>query len=539
MKQFISILFLQLLCWFHCYGQPTINERYVVNDAVYSIFGSVIVTDSCYYVAGIQTSPIGLNNFGSSLIRMNFDGTIDDFNEIANDTLAIGFYGFSPMFKTLDGNFAQLALAKETDFPYTYLFVKMTPQGDTLLTKYYPQFFLEDANNGKNPSTLIQNSDSSYFGLIHIQNDTNFLGGVTLFRLDKNGELLYRKNFYGISLGSYNTLRSASMVRYSDTTLVIGCAYRKDYGDNDEKRHHTKLLVVDTLGNLIDERTYWEDTLALDCYGLTKTADGGLLYCGRIGRYYPEGAGLGYILYRGQIVKLNADFTVDWKLYIGDYIASIWVGLRNIKPLSDTEFVAVGYNVSSTDKVGWLIKFNIDGEIIWERKYVKVPHFEGETNYAEHELYDVDITPDGGFVMVGQATNYYEDNGYLPGQKAWLVKTNSYGCLVPGCQINDISAVKPPVELDTTKNPPVKEPITWLYPNPASTSLFYYHHQDNFQNATAFIFNAAGEVVQKWEITENDITYDIDISQLPAGNYYLRVINMLGEPLQTERFVKI
>lgn len=120
-----------------------------------------------------------------------------------------------------------------------------------------------------------------------------------------------------------------------------------------------------------------------------------------------------------------------------------------------------------------------------------------------------------------------------------MVKTNAYGCLVPGCQINDVSAEKPPAELDTTKNPPVKEPILWLYPNPASTNLFYYHHQDNFQNATASIYNAAGELVQKWEITENDITYDIDVSQLASGNYYLRVINMLGEVVQTEKFVKV
>jgi hypothetical protein len=32
------------------------------------------------------------------------------------------------------------------------------------LLKFFPQFFEEDLSNGKNPSTLIQNADSSYFG---------------------------------------------------------------------------------------------------------------------------------------------------------------------------------------------------------------------------------------------------------------------------------------------------------------------------------------------------------------------------------------
>jgi len=535
------------LYWLPINGQPILNQRYVVNETTNSNFTSVISNDTCYYVGGIQASLPGLKNLNSSFIKFSFNGEIDSLSTISFDTLGVGFWRTSEIINTLDGNFSCLALTASDSGVYSFMFLKLNVYGDLLDVNYLPQFFTEDKNNGKEPSTLIQNSDSSYFGLIHVQNDTNFLGAVTLFRLDKHGELLYRKNYYGISLGSYNTLRSASMVRYSDTTLIIGCAYRKDYGDNDEKRHHTKLLIVDTLGNLIDEHTYWEDTLALDCYGLTKTADGGLIYCGRIGRFYPEGAGIGYLRYRGQIVKLNADFTVDWKLIVGDWTASPYIGLRKILQLNETEFVMVGFMRASNEEsdynqYGWLIKFNIDGEIIWERKYLKITHDHLAPNYPTHELYDVDITSDGGFVMVGQATNYYEDNGFLYGQKAWLLKVDKFGCLVPDCQL--FSATGNPLEIDPPKdtlivNPPKEEPIIWLYPNPAGTNLFYYHHQENFQYGTAYIYNTAGEVVQKWEISANDITYDIDVSQLAAGNYFLRVFNMLGEPLQTERFVKV
>jgi len=42
----------------------------------------------------------------------------------------------------------------------------------------------------------------------------------------------------------------------------------------------------------------------------------------------------------------------------------------------------------------------------------------------------------GGFVMVGQAVNYHE-NPEPYGQMGWLVKTNPYGCIVPGCQFGD------------------------------------------------------------------------------------------------------
>ena len=485
----------------------------------------------------MHTNLAGFANFKSHLIRFNFDGSIGDFSEIANDTLGITFFSRSQMIKSLDGNFVHLAVAQETDFPLSYLFVKLSPEGDTVTTEYLNNFYLEDGNIGKNPLTLFQAIDSTYYGLVEVQNEDDFLGGITFFRLNKKGILLHKKSYFGISIGSYNALASASMIRYDNNRIIIGAAYRKDYGEPEDIRHYTKLLIVDTLGNLIDEHTYWEDTLALDCFGLTKTVDGGLLYTGRIGRYYPETNGLRY---KGQVVKLNSDLSVDWKLLLGRYTASIWIGLRKILPLNNEEFVAVGFHLSSTDRVGWLIKFNIDGEVLWERKYFKVPHFEGETNFADHELYDVDTTNDGGFVMVGHARNYYEDNGYLPGQKAWLVKTNPYGCIVPGCQFGDKPADTEPKDTAIIQKPPKpEEPKTWVYPNPATESLFYYHHQDEFNFGTAYIYNSSGQLVQKWDITVNDVTYEIDVSGFASGQYVLQVLDGDGVLIEVERFVKI
>jgi hypothetical protein len=82
-----------------------------------------------------------------------------------------------------------------------------------------------------------------------------------------------------------------------------------------------------------------------------------------------------------------------------------------------------------------LLNLIAQGEKLWERQYKKIPLFERTPcNFPDHVLYDVAVTPDEGFVMVGQGINYYDDNGELPGQKAWLVKTDKYGCLVPNCQ---------------------------------------------------------------------------------------------------------
>jgi hypothetical protein len=470
-------------------AQPIINERYIINSEETSVFSSVISTDSCFYVVGYQTSVSGFENMQSSFVKYNFDGTINTVSVVSNDTLGITFFNHSKLIKTLDGQFAQLAVAKSEDDPFSFVLIKLNASGDTLFTKFFPQFFEEDLSNGKNPSTLIQNPDSSYFGLVHIQHDVNFLGGVS---------------FYGIT---------------------------------EDKRHHTKLIVIDTLGEIIEEHTYWDDLLSLDCNSLTKTADGGLLYCGRNGRYDVENEIIGY---KARVVKLNADFSEDWEIEIGNYTSFAWVGLYSILKVSETEYVAVG-NRAGDGRSGLLVKFNIYGEKIWERQYKKIPLFEGEFNFPDHVLYDVALTPDEGFVMVGQGINYYDDNVELPGQKAWLVKTDKYGCLVPNCQY--IGVETEPIDTtdttDTTIVIPPTPPVTWLFPNPANEFLFYYHHQDNFQPATATIYSTSGQLVQKWEITENDVTYEIDVSQFAAGTYILKVANHLGETIRTERFVKI
>jgi hypothetical protein len=539
MNPFKYILLFLILARLITHGQPVLNERYIINDATSSVFSSVIATDSCYYVSGGHTNGGGFSQLESHFIRFHFDGSINFSSNIDNDTMGIGFFPSSQMIKTLDGNFAQMALAKETDAYTAYLFMKITPLGDTLFTKYYPEFYNEELLIGKDPGQMIQLRDSTFFGVLSTQREDDLRAPAVFYRLNKKGELLFFKTFYGLGVSHYHILKPYGLVQIEPNRFVISSSLINVFGDAEDKRHHTKLILVDTLGNLIEEHTYWEDTLALDCFGFTKSADGSLIYAGQIGRHNPVTNGFRY---RGQIVKLNLDYTVDWKMTLGDWTGSPYVGLRKIMKINDEEYVMVGFmrthSESDNNQYGWLIKFNIDGEKIWERKYLKIPHEHLAPNYPEHQLFDVDTTVDGGFVMVGAGINY-ENEEELSGQKAWLVKTNRYGCIVPGCQFGDIPMDAEPKDTAIVPNPKPEEPKTWLYPNPASKSLFYYHHQDIFNFGTAYIYNSAGELVQKWDIGVNDITYEIDVSEFASGQYVLQVLDGDGVLVEVERFVKI
>jgi hypothetical protein len=539
MKWVFKILLLNILFFNNgmSFGQPILNERYVIDDATFSIFGSVIATDSCYYISGMHTNTPSLLGRKGSFLKFNLDGSINSLTVIENDTLGIDMWQGYNLIQTLDDNFACVAVADGTSEVTGFLFVKLAPNGDTLITKYYNDFYDGTPLIGVTPATLMQDDDSSYYGLCATYREDNFMGATMFYKLDKFGNLLFYNFYYGVSPSDYRILRAKSLLKYGDNKFIIASSLYHTSPSPEVERHHTKLIVVDTLGELIEEHTYWDDLLALDCNSITKTADGGLLYCGRNGKYFPEDGVIGY---KARIVKLNADFSEDWEIEVGNYTSFAWVGLFSILQVNETEYVAVG-NRTGDGRSGLLVKFNSSGEKLWERQYKKIPLFEGEFNFPDHVLYDVALTPDEGFVMVGQGINYYEENGELPGQKAWLVKTDKYGCLVPNCQY--IGVETEPIDTtdttDTTIVIPPTPPVTWLFPNPAHEFLFYYHHQDNFQVATATIYATSGQLVQKWEITENDVTYEIDVSQFAAGTYILKVANHLGEIIRTERFVKI
>lgn len=516
-----------------CFAQPVLNERYQIDDATNAIFGSVIATDSCYYIGGMHTSSPSISESKGSFIKLSFDGTIINLSTIDKDTMGIDMWQGNNLIETLDGKFVCMAQTKGENSYIGFTLVKISPSGDTIWTRYFYDFFLENEEFGIRPSKLMQDIDSSYYGLLAVQRLSDLEGGTVFYRLDKNGNLMYSNTFY--QTGFYNPLKPGGLVKTSDTTFLISTTMSHSDFDPEDTRYFTKLIEVDTLGDFIAEHIIYEDSLALDCNGLIQTEDGGFLYCGRKGYYDIEDD---VIAYKPQVVKLNSNFELDWSKEFGNYrIAFDRAGMTKILAINDSEFVAVGNTYGKSDFSGCLIKFNNSGDKIWERYYVKVPHYEGETNWASHELYDVEQTVDGGFVMVGQAVNYHE-NPEPYGQMGWLVKTNPYGCIVPGCQFGDIPADAEPKDTSIMNPPLPEEPITMLYPNPATESIFYYHHQDSFNFGTVYIYNSAGQRVHKWDIKVNDITYEIDISDFAAGQYILQVLDADGKLIEVERFVK-
>ncbi len=77
---------------------------------------------------------------------------------------------------------------------------------------------------------------------------------------------------------------------------------------------------------------------------------------------------------------------------------------------------------------GSLLRTTSTGDSLWMRYY---DYYDANVSNGRGYFRDVQPTSDGGFIAVGQALQ-------VPGvytSDVWVVKTDSFGCLVPGCQL--------------------------------------------------------------------------------------------------------
>jgi len=90
--------------------------------------------------------------------------------------------------------------------------------------------------------------------------------------------------------------------------------------------------------------------------------------------------------------------------------------------LPDGSFIGTGSMVGE----GTIAKFSPTGDSLWSRNY--------DVCHADHQLYDVEPTSDGGFVLCGRGDQNNLDP--TPGlETIYVIKTDSLGCVVPGCHL--------------------------------------------------------------------------------------------------------
>jgi hypothetical protein len=360
-------------------------------------------------------------------------------------------------------------------------------------------------------------------------------------KLYKKGNYLWHKIYWSFITPYYNLSRCFNFLQYNDSTFVIcnNVSHAQNSTYSPQNYGHPKWLFIDSLGNIkyIHEINTSPEDVYSSSNTFVKTINKSIIYGGVKGVLDTLD---NKIVYNPQITMIDSNLNKVWRINLSKPIKYSIEVLKQIIAVNNKDFVVVGHGNIVTDNdsnsCGMLVKFNINGELLWQRKYVKVPTVPN-SYWPTHELYDVDITPDSGFVMVGQAVNYNQNTTEQYGQLGWLVKTDKYGCLVPNCQQYDNP-------IDTTQIPPIDsteiiEPAE-LYPNPTSHNLYYYHLQgENTSPFTCYIYNMQSQIVQQFTVSADKVTYIIDVSQLASGTYIFKVVSTTGEVVRSSKFVKV
>lgn len=506
------------MLFYNCLGQYYWNEKYYFNNPAAN--GQSIVYDSFtnkFIVAGATLNQEVL----SYLQSINPDGSENDMKIISQDDSILNIFDQGSM-SIYDNHYYVTGVKYyESIHKQMGLLVKYNSNLDTLFTKTYDgdanyDDFVPRFSQAENDSIFIVGELSK--GVNNTLIDVNGL----LIIADSNGNELKRVVYGG------NTYREYLYdIQKAGNNWVCMASKEKSLGQNAAHQYmydwRGVVLLYDHAGTLINSYTTPEQ----DVWGqsVTATKDGGYAFCGiKLPHIVLDTLGGGTFLHKGYIEKINANMQREWTLTLSHIDTTAKTELYKIIENPDGTLVVAGTDVDQKNEKhisGWMVKISAQGQVLWQRHH-KVVY----TAEEEHFFNDMCKAPDGGYVLAGVALDFTPYTPQNPvGAYAWVCKTDSFGCLVPGCQLVGIAA-------DTDLGSSLK-----LYPNPASDRLFLYYNNPQLHNCVFSIADMAGRVLVPKTALENTTTYEIPIREWAQGVYFLQVQDEKGN-IHTEKFIK-
>ena len=129
----------------------------------------------------------------------------------------------------------------------------------------------------------------------------------------------------------------------------------------------------------------------------------------------------------------SANGSIMWEhTYGSPMINTTFFVVKEVEPNGDLIATGQASLAIQTDR-GVLLRTTQSGDSLWMRYY---SYYDTEVTNGQGQLRDVLPTADGGFIAVGAAfgvANPVNPPGY--GQDVWVIKTDSMGCLEPGCHL--------------------------------------------------------------------------------------------------------
>ncbi len=227
------------------------------------------------------------------------------------------------------------------------------------------------------------------------------------------------------------------------------------------------------------------------------------------------------------VLKLNYqgdEPSVGWEqVYYDNYEKKLNGGSKIIETM-DGGFLLTcsalpqGVPQSSTSSYGFILKFDSMGNEEWYQEYVVFDNFQ---NYLiTHNIWDIEITPDGGYVFVGYI--FRGDMGYY----SWIVK-------IDACGEVEYNGCEPVVGID---NMTTDQGIL-VWPQPANSELIVQWNR-TFEVSEVVVLSITGSEVKRIKssnISEEQMTMNIE--GLSNGLFIIHLLDHKGVLLGSKKVV--
>ena len=359
------------------------------------------------------------------------------------------------------------------------------------------------------------------------------------------------------------------ILQLKNSELVL-CGHNSKYnnrGNGASEKARAMVMRVDTLGNVKWYHEFYDSTDEKELHGfsgLAEDEDGNVYVSGANGnrdgngdaimakidrdgkvlwyRQYSskdaEGFTSLYLQKNGSILAIGFSgspdiFSTSWlKVYVAnlDRNGNInWekkhslrydVGFSNCVAADDGNYVCTGAVQDKEEpdgkdnRDGFLQKLSPNGDVIWEHQY-------SNWNRRVEFFWNLSKAYDGGYFLGGMSW-ISED---VHESRSWVVKTDSNGCIVPGCTTDFITEKEPHKDLFL------------LSPNPTQDYVNVYMNDVEFYDRKydLHLYDQQGRIVQH-HVVQGRVT-QVDLSSLSAGMYYYRIVDERNKVRQSGKVV--
>ncbi|MEL7250035.1 MAG: T9SS type A sorting domain-containing protein [Bacteroidota bacterium] len=526
MNKILLLLLGIVLSLSYAFAQQTFNKQYYF-DSFLAVGNSVHVTDSCYYFSGLIVDTLPPYDEGIIFGRLDLNGELQEADMILDTNLTFQNWLTPLIYNAAENAFISMGYGSDSIGNYNY-WMKISPDGERLGTRFFRNAYYPLSPFTRVNDFLFHKSSNEYFVLNESNIGENDIGltpgyNTSITKLNALGDSIDRFTYEF----SWNHLPVSMLLQ--DDKIIVGIEESNHNITSFDRKARSRIISVDTNFQMQWAWTSPNNTQQ-GANDIIAEDDGSLIVASARGFLEDVNAGTRIMLWdRGLVFKLDENQEIAWETELE------WGGrnftnrlTRMVRATGSDGYVVAGtvahpYHPGPGGRLGYLAKVSTTGDSLWARRllYYELP----DSIEYEHHIHDLQATPDGGYFMSGYTLDRVGAQA-PPRQRAWFIKVDSEGCLIPGCGLVD------------TQAPTEQGPAVLLYPNPAAEHLNVYLGDSGGQQWHFLLFDAAGRQMGSYAAPTPHTTYMLPVRDYPAGTYYIQVVNEQGRGLKTYPWVK-